>query len=245
MNKHEAKYYLIIGVVVLVIVGLIVSICIKQQKQQVGMLGFLGGFLFPVDGTYYLVMSSQIVIDEQEIKRQTGLDDLWPPRAKPLISKNEAKNIAKIEFNEYVNEAKENLENFDLQKCINDCETSKKVMINKTCEQYCVDYRAYLQSKYDEVAYAELKDPVLIYNENGEPVSWKVSAVKDDQIIVFFSVNPNSGACMGGGYGLGKWLTEDKAKEILKNYLSENGISYSQISEARYISYPRMSHTNF
>ncbi len=259
MKKNQWTFGIIAIFAIVLVAGIVLvgfgQIGIKQQGT-VGLTAPLQGFLFPVDDTWYLVRiffggTPPTVIDEKEIKQITGLTNIYPPAGTPSVNQNQARNIARTQFNEYINEARGSLENFNLQQCINDCKASQKTMIDKTCEQYCnLDYRAYLQSNYDEAVSAELKDPVLVYGENGEPASWAVPALGNVGVIAVFEINPVSGAFIGGSFHSGgnyvydEWLSEGAAKEILINYLAAHGISYSKILEGRRISYPTQYNLN-
>jgi hypothetical protein len=224
-----------------IVIGAIISvILISGCAQQNGMFGPLSGFLFQVDGHYYLVQGNEAIYEEQEIKRLTGLDDLYPPAINPTISEEEALNYANGNFNEYINDAEEELENFDPQQCVADCESSGMVMADRTCEEYCdTDYRASLQSRYDEAVGAELKEPVLVYDEHGAARNWRVFVRGENRIIVYYDVNAETGLGMGGG-GNVNWIPEEsEAKWALEEYLAGKGIVYVEISRGRYVYYPK------
>jgi hypothetical protein len=177
-------------------------------QQQTGAFAPLGGVLFSVDDTYYLVdkyysnLYGDRIFNESEIKRQTGLDDIYPPATNPIINQIQAKDIAAERFNDIFTDT--------------------------------------------EFSNSELKDPYLIYNDKGEPSSWRVSAVRDNKVLKFVDIDPKSGTLSGGGGCPSpydkcvSWFTSQDARSTLIKYLSENGIQYNEISEGRYIAYPRI-----
>jgi hypothetical protein len=238
--KNELMASTILGII-------LISGCISPQS---GAFGPLSGFLFKVDSNYYLVQGSDTVYGEQEIKRLTGLNDLYPPVIAPPTSKEDALNYATGRFNDDTNSAKDALEGFDLQACITECESPQNGeithrAIDQTCEQYCdIDYRASLQSRYDEMLRAEVKDPVLGYDGNGAAVRWRIFIQVEEGIIRYYDVDASTGSGAGGGGGGGTYLNwaseESAAKEILEDYLASEGIVYVEMSQGRYIYYPKI-----
>jgi len=237
----------------LVISAVLISGC-TQQPATIGVAtqGPLYGYLFTVNDKYYLVRDvgrGQTIFTEEEIKNTTQLYDISPGTAEPIATKEEARITANAWFMEMIRMEGQVVENFDLRKCVTECENSGKVLETpKTCEQVCNE--DYNQSKiiYDTISLGETKEPVLAHvkpePKNGGSVFWRTYFVANDEAIYYANVN-STGQRMGSGGNLGTWFSEDESKNLLADYLSENGISYSEISDGVYMVYwPKQSCSN-
>lgn len=219
----QQKYYLILGVIA--VIGIIfISGCVQKTGPAQIPNPYFSGYLFSVDDSLYFVTSHRFlapedgkltsiergeVLTEDKIKELTGLENIKPALAKPLITSNQAMSIAENKLSEIVSLYNTKLNAFEQENCVSECTNGTycgresipprgKATVPcptdlRYCQEYCEQRGIALNKGYDVYSNATLSEPSLLYDQYGTPKHYEISCINGENLGVIFYVNASSG----------------------------------------------------
>lgn len=241
-GKPLVALYLIVLAAVIALASIAGFVFLNAQKPYIPPIH---GFLFSAGEKYYLVSSGSFlykkndwVMTQEEITKESGLKEIYPPASDPKAKPEVALNSAAPVFLQDVKTAKRLLDDFNMQDCLSSHADGAPEKANQACN----DMLDQAEKTYAFVSGAQLKEPYLIYNESGKPTDYIIYAINNGNVVSHYLVDADSGKYECHGFLTLEWqvqkeLTQDKAKEFLASYLAENKIDYDKIAGGRRIYY--------
>ncbi|MBI3190798.1 hypothetical protein HYZ41_03780 [archaeon] len=246
----QRKYYLVLGVVAIILIS---GLVLVDNFSRIGAVP-LSGWLFKLDNdqlffvddfayknsSFDRLISTKLVLTESQVKEITDLSDIYPVTKALSVTAEEAQKIAEDYIKDVLlNEPEPYINSDSFNRSNDEIPTTLKTLGGDELEYEKSVWKA-SQSCWKSITVGKPK--YLLYGDNRKPLAWFVPVYKNDTYYGWLMTSDNS---IGGGKtccdGITKenagcfmeesLYTSEKSKNALLIYMQENNIKSSIIEE--------------